>query len=182
MLSSAFNLAVKSVLEVARVGLEVVAETGEVIPVPGLAMVAKLLSNIWDAIDDVGSNRLACLRLTARCADFLLAIYDEVHEQGDKVKAELDKPLKRLESSFNLIYDLMVELRDRPFWKRFVERDEILNEIERCHESLNDCMVVFNISILMRIEKNTLRPSNQLVEASPGTYLRVRRMHNPQAN
>ncbi|KAE9386441.1 kinase-like protein [Gymnopus androsaceus JB14] len=132
-------------------------------------MVAKLLSSIWDAIDDVGSNRLACLRLTARCADFLLAIYDEVHEQGDKVKVELDKPLKRLESSFNLILDLMVELRDRPFWNRFVERDEILYEIERCHESLNDCMVVFTISILMRIEKNTLRPSNQLVEVSPGT-------------
>ncbi|KAE9393044.1 kinase-like protein [Gymnopus androsaceus JB14] len=158
------NFAVKSVLEVARVGLEVVAETGEVIPVPGLAMVAKLLSNIWDAIDDVGSNRLACLRLTARCAEFLLAIYNEVHEQGDKVKAELDRPLKRLESSFNLIYDLMVELRDRPFWKRFVERDEILYEIERCHELLNDCMVVFNISILMRIEKNTLRPSHQLIK------------------
>ncbi|KAE9395736.1 hypothetical protein BT96DRAFT_922669, partial [Gymnopus androsaceus JB14] len=74
-----------------------------------------LLSRIWDAVDDVGSNRLACLRLTARCADFLLAIYDDVHQQGNKVKAEHDKPLKRLESSFNLILDLM----------RFVERDEI---------------------------------------------------------
>ncbi|KAE9383609.1 hypothetical protein BT96DRAFT_951182 [Gymnopus androsaceus JB14] len=98
----------------------VAVETGEIIPVPGLGVVDKLLSSIWDAVDDVGSNQLACLRLTTRCTDFLLGIYDEVHEQGDKVKAELDKPLKRLESSFTLIFDLMVELRDRPFWKRLL--------------------------------------------------------------
>ncbi|KAJ3936004.1 MAG: kinase-like domain-containing protein [Lentinula lateritia] len=162
------HYAVKSIGEVARTGIELVADTGELIPVPGLATVAKLLSSIWDALDEVGSNRLACLRLAGRCADFLLAIYEEIHERGDRVTVELAKPLKKLESSFNMIFDLMVELKDQPFWKRWLDRDEIQADIERCHESLHDCLVLFNMSILTRILSNVSTSSNQPVEAIPG--------------
>ncbi|KIK64037.1 hypothetical protein GYMLUDRAFT_241258 [Collybiopsis luxurians FD-317 M1] len=159
------ELAVKSIADLVRIGIGVVAETGELIPA-GLSIVASLLSSIWDAIDEVGSNRLACLRLAGRCADFLLAIYDEVHEMGNKVTAELAQPLRKLDSAFNSILDLMIELRDQPFWRRWVERDEIQAAIERCHESLNDCLFMFNFSILARIFRNVSSSSNQLVEAT----------------
>ncbi|KAF9069966.1 kinase-like domain-containing protein [Rhodocollybia butyracea] len=159
--------ALKSIGEVTRLGLQVVADTGELIPVPGLRIIARLLTGIWEAVDDVGSDRFACLRLTGRCADFLLAITEEVHERGDQVTAELHKPLEKLERAFQLIWELMQEIRDQPFWKRFLDRDEIHADIETCHESLNDCMILFNISILTRILGNVSGPSNQLVGTHP---------------
>lgn len=41
--------------------------------------------------------RLACLRLTERCADMLISIRYEVHEAGDIVTEELAEPIARLE-------------------------------------------------------------------------------------
>ncbi|KAF9069964.1 kinase-like domain-containing protein [Rhodocollybia butyracea] len=163
--------ALKSVKDVTRIGLQVVADTGELIPVPGLPIVASLLTAIWDAIDAVGSNRFACLRLTGRCADFLLAITEEVHERGDQVTAELRKPLEKLERAFRLILELMQGIRDQPFWRRFLDRDKIHADIETCHESLNDCMILFNISILTRILGNVSGPSNQPVGTTPSILM-----------
>ncbi|KAF9070422.1 kinase-like domain-containing protein [Rhodocollybia butyracea] len=163
--------ALKSIGEVTRLGLQVVADTGELIPVPGLRIIARLLTGIWEAVDDVGSDRFACLRLTGRCADFLLAITEEVHERGDQVTAELHKPLEKLERAFQLIWELMQEIRDQPFWKRFLDRDEIHADIETCHESLNDCMILFNISILTRILGNlATHPSIPIPDDSHETH------------
>jgi len=41
-------------------------------------------------------NRLACLRLTERCADILLSIREEIREAGDYVGIELQGPILRL--------------------------------------------------------------------------------------
>ena len=38
-------------------------------------------------------NRLACLRLTERCADILLSVREEIWEAGDEVGEELEKPI-----------------------------------------------------------------------------------------
>ncbi|KAJ3767719.1 kinase-like domain-containing protein [Lentinula raphanica] len=161
------DYAIKAVKDVARTGIEIVADTGELIPVPGLATAARLLSSIWEALDEVGSNRLACLRLASRCADILLAIEEEVHEMGDRVTAQLAKPLKKLESSFKMILDLMVELKDQPFWKRWLDRDEIQADIERCHEVLHDTLTLFSLSILNRVLNNVSTTSGQSFEAAP---------------
>ena len=42
------------------------------------------------------TNRLACLRLTERCADILLCVREEIHEAGDEVGQELQDPLQKL--------------------------------------------------------------------------------------
>ena len=42
-------------------------------------------------------NRMACLRLTQRCADVLLSIREEIAEAGDAVGEELKHPLAKLE-------------------------------------------------------------------------------------
>ena len=39
---------------------------------------------------------MACLRLTERCADILVAVHAEIHEAGDKVGEELRLPLNNL--------------------------------------------------------------------------------------
>ena len=41
-------------------------------------------------------NRLACLRLTERCADILLSIREEIHEAGNYVGIELQEPITKL--------------------------------------------------------------------------------------
>jgi abelson tyrosine-protein kinase 1 len=41
-------------------------------------------------------NRLACLRLTERCADLLLSVRVEIHEAGDEVGEELEAPIAKL--------------------------------------------------------------------------------------
>ncbi|KAF5391061.1 hypothetical protein D9757_003090 [Collybiopsis confluens] len=147
------QLAVKCIEEIAQLSIKILAETGELIPVPGLAIVASLLSSIWESLDEVGSNRLACLRLAARSADFLISIREEVDEMKRAITVELDQPLRRLETAFDSIRDLMIALRDQPFWRRWVARDEIQQEIDRCHELLNDCLHMFSISLLTRIFK-----------------------------
>jgi abelson tyrosine-protein kinase 1 len=41
-------------------------------------------------------NRLACLRLTERCADILLAVRQEIKDAGDMVGEELTAPISKL--------------------------------------------------------------------------------------
>lgn len=39
---------------------------------------------------------MACLRLTERCADILLAVREEIHDAGDQVGEELQVPMQKL--------------------------------------------------------------------------------------
>lgn len=41
-------------------------------------------------------NRLACLRLTERCATILISVREEVADAGDQVGEELNEPIVRL--------------------------------------------------------------------------------------
>jgi hypothetical protein len=41
-------------------------------------------------------NRLACLRLTERCADILISVREEIAEAGDEVGEELKRPISKL--------------------------------------------------------------------------------------
>lgn len=41
-------------------------------------------------------NRLACLRLTERCAEILLSVRDEVKGAGEMVGDELAVPIEKL--------------------------------------------------------------------------------------
>jgi hypothetical protein len=42
-------------------------------------------------------NRLACLRLTERCADILISVRLEISEAGDVLGQELAAPIAKLE-------------------------------------------------------------------------------------
>lgn len=41
-------------------------------------------------------NRLACLRLTERCAEILLSVREEIKEAGEQVGDELAMPIEKL--------------------------------------------------------------------------------------
>ena len=49
-------------------------------------------------------NRLACLRLTERCADILISVREEIAEAGDDVGEELRTPLAKLVECVSPVY------------------------------------------------------------------------------
>lgn len=99
---------------------EVVLQGADVLhfaPIVGLEDAARLLLGIWDALQLVEVrrlpltsitfhinlalthfqiNRLACLRLTERCAAILMSVREEIAEAGDELGHELEGPVERL--------------------------------------------------------------------------------------
>ncbi|TFK37240.1 hypothetical protein BDQ12DRAFT_214347 [Crucibulum laeve] len=121
------------------------------VPIPGLSAAAKTLLGIWDALQGVDMNRLACLRLTERCAEILISVRQEVNEAGDQVTEELKVPLGRLEDSFLKVKYFLLKQANRPFIKRYLKRDEILKEIAGLDSALRNALGMFDMSVHLRI-------------------------------
>lgn len=133
----------------------------EFVPVMGLAAAARTLLNIWDAVQQVNTNRLACLRLTERCAEILLAVRAEVKDAGDSVGDELVGPIAKLVDAFNDVHDLLQKQVHRPFLKRYLKRDEILKQIADCDQGLGEALGMFSLSIQIRILKQVQKAEAQ---------------------
>ncbi|KAJ7629452.1 kinase-like domain-containing protein, partial [Mycena polygramma] len=131
--------------------LQASTEVLQFVPIPGLGGAACLLLNIWDNVQGVDTNRLACLRLAERCANLLLSVVHEVHEEGDKVEQELTEPLQKLVQTFTYIRDFLIKQARRPFLMRYLKREETLGDIARCNTLLTDALSMFSLSVQMRI-------------------------------
>jgi len=90
--------------------------------------------------------RLACLRLTERCADILLSIRHEVQEAGNVVDEELTGPIDKLEKSYLSVHRFMLRQIQRPWLKRYLKRGETLTEIAECDNLLRDALSLFGVS------------------------------------
>ncbi|KAI8992697.1 hypothetical protein BD414DRAFT_481927 [Trametes punicea] len=130
-------------------------------PIVGLEEAARTLLNIWDALQLVDINRLACLRLTERCATILISVREEIAEAGDEVGVELQAPVARLVESFREVHRFLVKQSRRPFIKRYLQREEIQRALVGCHNSLTDALGMFSLSIQIRILKQVLRAEEQ---------------------
>ncbi|KAJ7496034.1 hypothetical protein B0H11DRAFT_2001603 [Mycena galericulata] len=123
------------------------------VPVPGLQTAAKILLGIWDSVQGVDLNRLACLRLTERCAEILLSVREEIKEAGEHVGDELAMPIEKLVGSFTSVHTFMLKQVHRPFLKRYLKRDEIIRDIAGCDKALGEALSMFGLSIQIRILK-----------------------------
>ncbi|KAG6900061.1 hypothetical protein C0993_003547 [Termitomyces sp. T159_Od127] len=121
------------------------AELLKLSPIPGLEGVAKVLLGIWDALQKVETNRLACLRLTERCADILIAIQEEFTGLDKRVADALSEPIAKLENAFQEIERMMLIEIDQAPIKRYLRRDEVLEEIANCNTKLQDCLGHFDV-------------------------------------
>ncbi|KAH9926665.1 uncharacterized protein BXZ73DRAFT_78744 [Epithele typhae] len=130
-------------------------------PIPGLEEAARTLLGIWDALQMVDINRLACLRLTERCATVLISIREEISDAGDDVSIELRPPLNRLVESYKEVHRFLFKQARRPFIKRYLQRDEIARSLSGCHNSITDALTMFNTSIQIRILKQVLAAEKQ---------------------
>ena len=108
-------------------------------------------------------NRLGCLRLAERCADILISIRIEISDAGDVLGQELAAPIAKLEEyvlcctfivvsshifitrSFETIHNFLIKQTNRPFLKRYLRRDEILEDISTCDSSLRDALGLFGV-------------------------------------
>jgi abelson tyrosine-protein kinase 1 len=60
-------------------------------------------------------NRIACLRLTQRCADILICVRQEVQDAGGDVGDELEDPVDLLINSLRAFFVLF-------FWQHICSR------------------------------------------------------------
>ncbi|KIP06901.1 hypothetical protein PHLGIDRAFT_106442 [Phlebiopsis gigantea 11061_1 CR5-6] len=182
------------VKEMADLGLDILHDTLEVavdalefVPVVGLAEAARTLLTIWDAVQMVEFNRLACLRLTERCANMLLAIKQEIQEadqlgaQASSSTPKLGSQLKELEKglpdAFRQVHQFLERLARRPFLKRYLKRDEIQRELAACHTALNDAFDVFSLSVQIRIFEQVLQAEQQRQEDNSRLFEQI--LHTP---
>ncbi|KAF8211722.1 hypothetical protein K438DRAFT_1807801 [Mycena galopus ATCC 62051] len=172
--SEALSKLVPPALLIAHDLLEVSTEITKFVPIPGLDVVATLLLSIWDNVQGVDMNRLACLRLSERCANLLLSIVEEVHEMGDKVEKEMTEPLQKLVLTFTQVRDLLIKEAHRPFLKRYLKRDETIRAIASCDTSLTDALSMFSLSVQMRILRQ-VKETEDRREAENRTLLELLR-------
>ncbi|KAG5731487.1 Serine/threonine-protein kinase TNNI3K [Termitomyces sp. T112] len=129
-------------------------------PIPGLEGAARVLLGIWDALQQVETNRLACLRLTERCADILIAIQEGISGLDKRVADTLHEPMERLEDAFQEIKSMMLDKLCQSPFRRYFKRDEVLGEIVPCNTKLQDCLGHFDRSINLRVLEYGLASRN----------------------
>ncbi|KAG6827855.1 hypothetical protein H0H92_010245 [Tricholoma furcatifolium] len=137
--------------DVAREMVFMSADVLEAVPVPGLAPAARVLMQIWNAVQLVDTNRMQCLRLTERCADVLLSVREEIQEAGDSVNEELKLPISKLTETFTQIQTLLLKHTARPFLKRYLKREETAAQLKICDERLGEALVMLGVGIQIRI-------------------------------
>ncbi|KDQ15826.1 hypothetical protein BOTBODRAFT_72487, partial [Botryobasidium botryosum FD-172 SS1] len=117
----------------------------QLVPVAGIGEAAKLLLSIWDAIENVESNRAACTHLVERCANILISIVDEVGAMGKSVTSALEPPVTKLNETMKMIQDILVKQNSQPFIKRYLSRSEFSHQISDCHVILADSVSLLSV-------------------------------------
>ncbi|KAG2099294.1 uncharacterized protein F5147DRAFT_747297 [Suillus discolor] len=150
----------------------ILGDVAKLTPIPGLHEAARILLAVWEAVDEVETNRLQCLRLTERCAMAIYSVRAEIadaerdmqSQQGQNgdvgvvgLAEEMEGPVRKLNECIEMVYNFLLKLNRRPFLKRFLRSDEIQEEILACDKALGDAMQMFSISIQIRILKEFKR-------------------------
>ncbi|KAL5504341.1 hypothetical protein ACEPAH_8415 [Sanghuangporus vaninii] len=130
--------------------LEISSELYSAAPVDGLGAAANTLLYIWDALELVESNQLACLSITERCVDTLIILRDEISNAGVNVESQLEFPVMQLNNSFNAVKKLVEDQAHRPFYKRYLRRKEIQEQIETCDAKISNALEMFSLKIQIR--------------------------------
>ncbi|KAJ7250504.1 hypothetical protein B0H12DRAFT_1120689 [Mycena haematopus] len=159
--------------------LPIAAEALSVVPIPALAPAAKILDSIWKSVNAVQTNRSACLRLTDRCATLLILIHDAVSTSGDAVAHELKTSLETLEQSFSDIDRFFKEQAERSFAYRYINREEIHQQIENHEKSIDECLNLFKLRVSLSHMAYSIRMEQQRVTHAEGSKLLSRDEANP---
>lgn len=153
---------VKLVADVAHEGLAIAVDALEFVPIPGVAKLAGVLLLIWDTVQGVESNRLACLRLTELAAEMLSRVRNEIDAAGQDVLEVLDEPLRSLHEAFKRVLHIVQKQAQRPFLKRYLKREEDERKIDHCRDALQAAMNSYQLSIQTRTLQHILKVESTL--------------------
>ncbi|OCB89426.1 kinase-like protein [Sanghuangporus baumii] len=108
---------------------------------------AHVLLAIWVALQPVGTDGTACLRVTERCGDILQAVREDIHESCDTIGEGLEIPMQTLVEAFKAIHVLLQKYNHRFSLRRYLKRDDILHNINDCDAALSDALSLFSVCI-----------------------------------
>ncbi|KAF8154194.1 hypothetical protein B0H34DRAFT_80502 [Crassisporium funariophilum] len=140
------GLVIPITMEMLETGLELL----EISPIPALQTIARTLVNIWRAVEQVGINRLAILRITQTCTTILDSIYVELAERCNLVASDLEEPLATLERSFEDFLFCVQRQVETPFLMKYLRRDQITREIIFCRKSIGEALDNFKTTVQLR--------------------------------
>ncbi|EIW58351.1 uncharacterized protein TRAVEDRAFT_20381 [Trametes versicolor FP-101664 SS1] len=118
-------------------------------PIPGLGGAARTLLHIWDA----------ALKVTA----------------GDEVSSELRGPLDRLTKSFDAVRNFVDKQSLKTAFTKYFQREKIERAVRKHQNSLNDAVILFNLTIQIRTLTKVIKAGNLNDE----TYNKLRTLFEP---
>ena len=106
---------------------------------------------------------MACVSLAEKCADILFAVRNDIESAGDEVIVTLKGPVHKLTEcvipcyirallsmlqfrAFQQVEQTMIKQCQKPFLKRYLQRDADLRRISLCNQTLQDAVSVFSVS------------------------------------
>ncbi|KAL7278404.1 hypothetical protein ACG7TL_007401 [Trametes sanguinea] len=153
--------------------LELAVNVGAFVPFIPLREAAEALLRIWNAVKLVKTNQHACLRLTDRCATFLISIREAVAGAQYNLGIELRAPIARLVAAFDRIHGVVLKHVELPFIKRLIHQKDIQAALLECQDDLQDALTMFGFNVQFLIAQqvmNSQRPAPPL--SCPQTRVR----------
>ncbi|VDB84544.1 unnamed protein product [Peniophora sp. CBMAI 1063] len=137
-------------------------------PIPALGIAGSILVSIWQAIETIEANDTSCLRLAERCAETLMAVH---HLAQPDVALELEEPVQKLQEAFTQIQTVLERQSQRPFFHRYLKREEMRRSIGHCETSLGDALGLFMIKIQLHTLRAVNGARNRRLSQANSTYM-----------
>ncbi|KAL1716119.1 hypothetical protein EV715DRAFT_206065 [Schizophyllum commune] len=132
----------------AKTTLVLSPELLKVVPVPGVAEMARTLVSIWQETQRLDINRDACYNLVVGCAGFLTTIRQQVDQISDpRGAAILDGAVQEIIKKFSAIQAYLIEINNYSSFKAFAERDRIARRINELKNDLHQANLGFNNTV-----------------------------------
>ncbi|KAG2356627.1 hypothetical protein BDR07DRAFT_1380654 [Suillus spraguei] len=141
-------------LPVLKTILECTYDAATLVPVPFFLEASHTLLIIWEACEQLSSNRLSCLRIVERCAGMLYFVREQIQGVGPIVGKELDAAFHVFREVIFQIERFLCRISRRPMLKRFIRRAEIAKELCNCDQALMDAWLRFTATVSVKIVKN----------------------------
>ncbi|KAG2121438.1 hypothetical protein DEU56DRAFT_834233 [Suillus clintonianus] len=153
---STLGTIIDEALPVLKTILESTYDLAGLVPVPFFLEASRTLLIIWEACEQLSSNRLSCLRIVERCAGMLYFMREQIEGVGPIVGKELDAAFHVFREVIFQIEGFLCRISRRPMLKRFIRRAEIAKELCNCDQALMDAWLRLNATMSVRIVKNVV--------------------------
>lgn len=141
-------------LPVLKTILECAYDAAALVPLPFFLEASRTLLIIWEACEQLSSNRLSCLRIVERCAGMLYFVREQIEGVGPVVGKELDAAFHVFREVIFQIEGFLCRISRRPMLKRFIRRAEIAKELCNCDQALMDAWLRFTATVSVRVVRN----------------------------